>query len=517
MKNITLLVFMLFLSTVLQAQGFDRKELPTTLNNPWEIVYGPDGYLWISENPGIVSRVHPTTGAKTVVYAAPDYFEGSPLENWGLCFNPPIIAGTLGLTLHPNFQDSATSFIYYVYAYNSGTIASPDTKFKIARLKWDATLNLVTNHINLLTHLPTSYDHVGGRLLAINQNGTPYLFFTVGDHGISETNSPDCYQSQSLNPNNFVNDVAYWNGKVHRFNMDGTIPTDNPVAGNSCYTRGHRNPQGLAYNPTQNILYEIEHGDRTDDEINVLESGKSYGWKQIRGYHDDHNVPTEDSAVANFTPNPAIANDGLKEAMYSWCDKPMPSSGSGLSWCTVAPSDGIYYNSTGIPAWTNSLLVVTLKDGDSTDRAVYQFKLEPNGYFNRFTNTPNPYFTADQYLNGRLRDIAFSPDGKEIFLINNGGGVPDKITVYTYNGSSSNLPITEKAGIQLIPNPATDFFSIKSDMPILAVEVYDALGKLRLTTTEVENQIEVSSLKSGIYIVKIRLFSGAYVTQKLVK
>lgn len=517
MKHITCLIFMLLASAASQAQVFNRTELPTSLNNPWEIVYGPDGYLWISENPGTIARVHPVSGVKQVIYTASDYFAGSPLETWTLCSNPPIIAGTLGLTLHPNFQDSATSFLYYAYSYNSGTATNPATKFKITRLKWNALNNSATNPTDLITNLPTSYDHVGGRLLAVKQNGIPYLFFTIGDNGLSDANIPSCYLPASANPNNFVNDVNYLNGKVHRFNIDGTIPADNPVAGNSCYTRGHRNPQGLAYNPTQNILYEIEHGDKTDDEINILESGKSYGWKHIRGYHGDHNYLTEDSAIANFVPNPSIANDGLREAMYSWCDTPQPSSGDGFFWCTVAPSDGIYYNSTEIAAWTNSLLVVTLKDGDVTDRAVYQFKLDANGHFNRLTDTPTKYFTADQALNGRLRDITFSPDGKNIFLINNGGGVPDKITVYTHNGFNANTPIPEKERIQLIPNPANDFFTLKSEIPIMAVEIYDALGKLRLNLANLTEKINISSLQSGVYLVKIHTFSGEYFTQKLVK
>lgn len=49
--------------------------------------------------------------------------------------------------------------------------------------------------------------------------------------------------------------------------MDGSIPIDNPIPGNPFYTRGHRNPQGLMYNAIEDILYDVEHGDRTDDEI----------------------------------------------------------------------------------------------------------------------------------------------------------------------------------------------------------------------------------------------------------
>jgi len=106
-----LLVFMTFAT---QAQTFIRSQLPTQLSNPWEITYGPDNFLWITETGGKVSRVDPTNGNKTVVYTAPDYFAGSPLEDYPHCHQPSIQAGTLGLALHPDFSDSSTAYIYLI-------------------------------------------------------------------------------------------------------------------------------------------------------------------------------------------------------------------------------------------------------------------------------------------------------------------------------------------------------------------------------------------------------------------
>src|SRR5581483_4833901 len=115
-------------------------------------------------------------------------------------------------------------------------------------LLWSSVSNSVISQADLITGIPTGFDHLGGRLMAVRQNGNDYLYLTVGDNGVSETNSPDCYNPQSCNPNNMTQDTSCNSGKIHRFNIDGSIPADNPMPGKSFFTRGHRNPQGLAFN-----------------------------------------------------------------------------------------------------------------------------------------------------------------------------------------------------------------------------------------------------------------------------
>lgn len=484
-------------------QTFVRSELPTPVSTPWEITFGPDSMLWVTESNGRVSRIDPETGNKTIVHTAADYFGGSPLENSVLCPNLSIGAGTLGLALHPDFTVTGSSYIYFMYSYNSGTSGSPATRFKIRRLEWDLASEQVIGYQDIVTDISTGYDHLGGRLLAIKQNNLPYLFVTIGDHGSSETNSPQCYNPQSDNPNNFAQDPTTDNGKIHRYNMDGSIPADNPIPGNSFFTRGHRNPQGLVFNTNLDILYDIEHGDRTDDEINILEKGMNYGWKNVHGYHSDDNFPGEAAYFSNYIPNAQIPNDHLVDPIYSICAVQTPSSNIGNTWCTVAPSDGIYYNSTAIPSWTNSILMVTLKKGDSTDMELYQFKLNAQGTIEPSTaQYPNPkkYFAADQLLNGRLRDITFSPDGKKIYLINNGGAssATDKITVYT-NTDTTNLQLLP---FNIYPNPSngTLVIQLPENKPGL-IQIFDAKGA---KINEIESQsdlvtLNVTDLTAGLY------------------
>ena len=504
MKNsIFLLIVLNFFSG--KTQTFVRSELPTTVSTPWELFYGPDSMLWATESNGRVSRIDPETGNKTLVYTASDYFGGSPLENSTLCPNLSIGSGTLGLALHPDFKTPGSSFIYFLYSYNSGTSGSPATKFKIRRLEWDLNTQQVVAYQDIVTGISNGFDHLGGRLLGVKQNTTSYLFVSIGDHGSSETNSPQCYNPQTDNPNNFAQDPNTDNGKIHRFNMDGSIPADNPIPGNSFFTRGHRNPQGLVYNTNLDILYGIEHGDRTDDEINILEKGMNYGWKNVRGFHNDDNFPGEAAYVSNYVPHPQIPNDHLVEPIYSFCAEPLPASTNGSSWCTVAPSDGIYYKSTSIQEWTNSILMVTLKNGDNTDMEVYQFKLNAQGTIEASTTkNPNPkgYFADDQQLNGRLRDIAISPDGKKIYLINNGGATSatDKITVYTYV-EPPVVPYPE-AGLKITPNPSSGMIQLElPENKPYSLQIFDSRGAKLMELNDF-NQIldmDLSFLSKGVY------------------
>ena len=133
MKYFIYLLFVIYFFSG-KAQTFIRSELPTLVSSPWELFYGPDSMLWATESDGRVSRIDPETGTKTVVYTASDYFGGSPLENSILCPNLGIGGGTLGLALHPDFKTPGSSFIYFMYSYNSGTPGNPATRFNCASL-----------------------------------------------------------------------------------------------------------------------------------------------------------------------------------------------------------------------------------------------------------------------------------------------------------------------------------------------------------------------------------------------
>ena len=499
-KFLALTLFTLvFSSQIINGQNFTRSELNTELDIPWEIQYGPDEMLYITVSGGKVIRVNPNNGDGEVIFTAPDYYDGHESESLSLCDNPKIGSGTLGLALHPNFEEKENAYIYFVHSYNQGTENNPETNFLVKRLTWDHDLQTVTDYENIITEIPSGHDHLGGRLIATTEKGKNYLYLSVGDLGISEDNAPDCYQPQSENPNNFTQNPFTKNGKIHRFNIDGSIPSDNPIANNSFYTRGHRNPQGLVYNPKNNLIYDIEHGDRTDDEINLLIKGMNYGWKQVRGFHNDNSFDGESEFVKNYEAHPDIEKDKLTEPIHSWCTIP-PTSGTYLDWCTVAPSDAEYYPYNIIPNWNHSLFMVTLKNGKNTDMEVQQLKLSEDG--KSIIGSPTPFFAEDQDKNGRLRDICFSNDGKKIFLINNWGTDRHKITVYEYQSNSIAENDTNKPS--LYPNPAKNSFEIKNNYtPVNFIHIYDNLGKKVYEKVNPKGVMKIEHLPSGVYNVLV--------------
>jgi len=172
------------------------------------------------------------------------------------------------------------------------------------------------------------------------------------------------------------------NGKILRINLDGTIPADNPFPNNPVWSYGHRNPQGIIV--ANGIMYASEHGPSEEDEINIIEKGRNYGWPEVTG--------------------PCKERDKDFCALHNVKD-PIWSSGNN----TIAVCGLDYYNKEKIPQWKNSLLMVTLKNS-----SLRQLKLSDDHKTIVETKT---WFAGEW---GRLRDICISPDGKVYLCSSNG-------------------------------------------------------------------------------------------------
>jgi glucose/arabinose dehydrogenase len=317
------------------------------LNYPWEIVWGSDNFIWMTERGGKISRVNPATGTVTLLHTVTESASNGE-------------GGLLGMALHPNF--STTPHVFVAYNYNSGGY-----KEKIVRFTYSGAA--LTSPVTIIENMAASSIHNGCRLLI-----TPdlKLFITTGD--AANTSLPQSTSSTS--------------GKVLRLNLDGSIPADNPVAGNPYWSFGHRNPQGLVF--ANNILYSSEHGPSSDDEINIIEKNRNYGWPNVPGFCDA-------GAEQTF----CTANN-VREPLKAWTP-------------TVAVCGLDYYNSDLIPQWKNSLLLVALKEA-----RLYQLQLD--AAHTSITSTTE-YF-AGSY--GRMRDICISPGGK-VYICTSNGGNNDRI------------------------------------------------------------------------------------------
>jgi aldose sugar dehydrogenase len=318
----------------------------SNLSYPWEILWGPDNFIWMTERGGKISRVNPTTGTVVPVFTITEVVSNGE-------------GGLLGMALHPNF--SVTPHVFVVYNYNNGG----NYREKVVRYNYNGTT--LTGATPIIDNIAASSIHNGSRLLIVSDK----LFITTGDAA-----------NQSL-----PQTASSVNGKILRLNLDGSIPGDNPVAGNPYWSWGHRNPQGLVF--ANNKLYSSEHGPTTDDEVNIIEKGRNYGWPDVRGFCNESGEQTFCTA------------NNVREPLKAWTP-------------TIATAGLDYYNSDLIPQWKNSLLLVALKEA-----RLYQLKLDNS--FSAITSTTE--FFANDY--GRMRDICISPAGKVYICTSNGGN--DKI------------------------------------------------------------------------------------------
>lgn len=323
------------------------KVLTQNLTFPWEILWGPDNKLWITERGGKISRVDPTTGVITPVITISEVVSQGE-------------GGLLGMVLHPDF--STTPEVFVVYNYNKGSIYTK----KIVKFTYNGTT--LVNPVVLLDDVPASNIHNGTRL-AISPDKK--LFITSGDASVSSR----------------AQDKSNPAGKIQRINLDGSIPADNPVAGSPLWSYGHRNPQGLVF--VGDRLYSSEHGNTTDDEINIIQKNRNFGWPNIEGFCNTASEQTFCTA------------NNVVEPIFAWTP-------------TIAPSGIDYYNNDAIPQWKNSLLLAVLKDSE-----LLQIKLNTAGDKVDMVNT----FYKNTY--GRMRDVAISPAGKVYIITSN--GTNDKI------------------------------------------------------------------------------------------
>ena len=322
--------------------------LAENLSQPWEILWGPDNYIWMTERGGKISRVNPATGDITPLHTIADVDAKGE-------------GGLLGMVLHPQF--SSSPYVYVSYNYST----AGNYKEKVVRFTYAGTR--LADPLIIQDNIIGGNIHNGSRLVIVGDK----LFISTGDAG--NTSYPQ--------------NSGFINGKILRLNLDGSIPSDNPSSTSAIWSKGHRNPQGLVYANT--ILYSSEHGPDTDDEINIIDKGRNFGWPDVKGLCDQ-------SSETSF-----CSANNIKEPIKAWTP-------------TIAVSGMDYYNNDLIPQWKNSLLVATLKNS-----RLMQLKLD---------NTYKTVVETNDYLSGiygRMRDVCISPDGKVYICTGNGSN--DKIVV----------------------------------------------------------------------------------------
>jgi len=217
------------------------------LGIPWGMAILPDGTMLVTQREGKLSLVNLDSGDKTDIGGVPSV----KAQGQG---------GFLDVALSPDYADSG--WVYFTYSKDVDGQGA--TTLARAKLKGNALSNW--NDILVTQSRTSKGQHYGSRIV-FDQQG--HLFFSIGDRGERDR----------------AQDLKNHNGTILRLKLDGSVPQDNPFVGDNnalpeIWSYGHRNPQGLFYNSGTQQLWDIEHGPRGGDEINLIEAGKNYGWPE---------------------------------------------------------------------------------------------------------------------------------------------------------------------------------------------------------------------------------------------
>jgi glucose/arabinose dehydrogenase len=347
----------------------------TKLNAPWRIAFLPDGRMLITEKAGAMELVT-QTGQKTPVSNVPKVvYKGQ--------------GGMLGVYLSPHYAQD-----HFVYLTYSEPQAVGGSSLALARAK----LTLGADKASLDDLKVIWRDGEGGEggqfggAVAFAPDGKS-LFLTSGDR-------------QRFTPAQDPNQPL---GKVLHLTLDGKPAADNPMAGKTgsatvpvidpprntetaktapvvrtytfpgpnltpaeTWTTGHRTPYGLAFAP-DGKLWELEHGPRGGDELNLIEKGKNYGWPLVGEAPNYDGVPV---------PSPETRPDLQKPVIY-WTP-------------VIAPGDMVFYKGKAFPQWNGSLLI-----GGMGTKSL-----------SRIIVTGATAKGAERWDVGhRIRDVAVAPDG----------------------------------------------------------------------------------------------------------
>jgi len=199
------------------------------------------------------------------------------------------------------------------------------------------------------------------------------------------------------------------------------------------FSYGHRNAQGIAFG-SGGRLYAVEHGPKSDDELNLIRPGGNYGWPHVLGARDDRAYTYASWSASRIVPCSALTYSDYviplwvpqaRETQWSHPDFTPPirtfftvpsgfrfldskcAQGTDfVCWPTIAPSSVDIYTAThnGVPGWANSLLITTLKHG-----TVYRLKLDDA---QQPTGELIPYWTTVN----RYRDIAIHPNRRTFYV-----------------------------------------------------------------------------------------------------
>ena len=299
---IAVLAFFL-LSIPLSAQGVSHEVVTDGLNDPWGLAFLPGGDILVTEHAGTVRLIRDGELLPEPVAVIDGVFQKSQ-------------GGLFDVVLHPDFTEN--NLVYLSFA--TGSANRNATKLVRGTFTGSALTNIETVYVSDERSRPA---HYGGRFVFLQDNT---LVLTLGD---------------SFDEREKAQDPSNTTGSLIRITETGGIPADNPFVGADTvrpetYSYGHRNPQAIVYDATNDIIYANEHGPKGGDELNVIRPGLNYGWPVIT-----YGLDYSGARISPFTKMP-----GMEQPLTYW----VPS---------IAPSGMAFYDRPG-SAWQGDLFITSL-------------------------------------------------------------------------------------------------------------------------------------------------------------
>ncbi|MGL4279817.1 MAG: PQQ-dependent sugar dehydrogenase [Albidovulum sp.] len=316
------------------------------LEHPWGIAVLPEGGYLVTERPGRLRHVGAKGGISAPLTGVPEVLADGQ-------------GGLLDVSLAEDFAETGQIWLTYAKPVEGGLSA---TAAAVAR--FDAEAGALKDLSEVFVQEPASPSpmHFGSRVVPAGD----HVYVTTGEHFTEEERQ-------------FAQDPAKTYGKVVRLMADGSVPADNPFAGQGgaagqVWSLGHRNVQGAALAPDGG-LWTLEHGPQGGDELNRIEKGANHGWPVV-SYGENYNGSAVGTGIAH--------RDGMAEPVYFWDP-------------VIAPGGFVFYDGAMFPDWQGNVIAASLNPGGLV----------------RLTLDDGRVTGEARYLVGsaRFRDVAVDRDG----------------------------------------------------------------------------------------------------------
>jgi glucose/arabinose dehydrogenase len=331
-------------------EGQDIKVTVVTkeLSYPFSMAFLPDGTLLVAERKADIRVIRDgKLDPKPITTGPQGYFTGES----GM---PGAVHGYMSLVLHPQFAQNQQLYMSYTKRTNDQSYVA------VARMHWTGA------GVDQVKEIWMSDDTTGGATpIVFGRDGKLYIATSGGDAQDHNTTA----------------------GKVLRLNDDGSVPKDNPFAGQAgwnpaVYSLGHRSSLGLAVHPTTGDLWQSENGPNGGDELNIIRAGKNYGWPLV-SYGRSYPGPWQAKLPTHENYEPPV-----------------------VYWTpAIAVSGFAFYTGDKLPKWKGDLFIGSLRTGEipgtgHLDRVLFNEKME---------ELRRESLLGD--LRQRMRDVKQGPDG----------------------------------------------------------------------------------------------------------